>query len=70
VPNVFSDGVHHVDLTISDLKGLTVYDWWEEAASFTAVKDEKTPYIVTPDTSLVISILGGEAPFGNGSSPT
>jgi len=54
VPNVFSDGLHHVDLTITDRQGLAVYDHWEEAASFTVVKEEKTPYIVTPDTSLVI----------------
>jgi ABC-2 type transport system ATP-binding protein len=55
VPNVFSDGLHHVDLTITDRQGLAVYDQWEEAASFTVVKEEKTPYIVTPDTSLVIA---------------
>ncbi len=57
VPNVFSDGLHHVDLTITDLKGLTIYDWWEEAASFTALKDEKTPYVVTPNTSLEVSTI-------------
>jgi ABC-2 type transport system ATP-binding protein len=55
VPNVFSDGVHHVDIGITDRQGLSVYDHWEEAASFTVVKEEKTPYIVTPDTSLVIA---------------
>jgi len=31
-----------------------MYDYWEDAASFTVVKEEKTPYIVTPDTSLVV----------------
>ena len=54
VPNVFSDGLHHVEVAIADRHGLVTYDWWEEAASFTVVKEEKTPYIVTPDTSLVI----------------
>jgi ABC-2 type transport system ATP-binding protein len=58
VPNVFSDGLHHVDLMITDRQGLAIYDWWEEAASFTVVKEEKTPYIVTPDTSLVVSKAG------------
>jgi len=57
VPNVFSDGLYHVDLTITDRQGFAVYDLWEEAASFTVVKEEKTPYIVTPDTSLVIASL-------------
>ena len=55
VPNVFSDGLHHVDVGITDRQGLAVYDHWEEAASFTVVKEEKSPYIVTPDTSLVIA---------------
>jgi hypothetical protein len=55
VPNVFSDGLHHVDLTITDRQGLAIYDWWEEAATFTVVKKEKTPYLVTPDTSLVVA---------------
>jgi len=58
VPNVFSDGLHHVDLGITDRQGLAVYDLWEEAASFTVVKEEKSPYIVTPDTSLVIGKAG------------
>ena len=55
VPNVFSDGPHHVDLTITDRRAP---DWWEEAATFTVVKDEKTPYLVTPDTSLVVAKAG------------
>lgn len=58
--NVFSDGLHYIDLTITDLKGLAIYDWWEEVASFTVVKDEKTPYIVTPATSLDISTISRE----------
>jgi len=57
VPNVFSDGLYRVDLTITDFKGLAVYDWWEEAASFTAVKNEKTPYLGTPAPSLEVSAI-------------
>ena len=55
LPNVFSDGLHDVEVAIADREGLTIYDWWEEAASFTVVKEEKTPYIVTPATTLVVS---------------
>ena len=51
VPNVFSDGLHFVEIAITDRQGLAIYDWWEEAASFTVVKEEKTPYIVTADTA-------------------
>ena len=61
VPNVFSDGLHHVDLAITDRDALAMYDPWEEAASFTAVKEEKTPYIVTPATTLVVTKAGGAA---------
>jgi ABC-2 type transport system ATP-binding protein len=50
IPNVFSDGVHFVDVAITDRQGLTIYDSWKEAASFTVVKEETTPYLVTPDT--------------------
>ena len=48
VPNVFSEGLHFIDVAIVDHSGHTVYDWWNEAASFTVVKEETTPYIVTP----------------------
>jgi len=58
VPNVFSDGLHYVEVAIADRHGLAIYDWWEEAASFTVVKEEKSPYIVTPDTSLVVVRAG------------
>jgi len=58
VPNVFSDGLHHIEVAITDRQGLAVYDDWEEAASFTMVKEEKSPYIVTPDTSLVVTKAG------------
>jgi ABC-2 type transport system ATP-binding protein len=57
VPNVFSDGVHTVVLAITDRQGLTVYDWWNDAASFTVRKDEKTPYIVTPDATFSLKRL-------------
>jgi len=58
VPNVFSEGLHHVDVAIADRYGLITYDRWEEAATFTVIKEEKTPYIVTVDTSLVIAKVG------------
>ena len=51
-------GSLYVDLGITDRQGLTMYDWWEEAASFTVVKEEKTPYIVTSATTLVVTKAG------------
>ncbi len=58
VPNVFSDGLHNIEVAIADRQGLAIYDWWEEAAFFTVVKEEKTPYIVTPATTLVVAKAG------------
>ena len=51
VANVFSDGLHSIDLSIHDSQGFAMYDYWKQAASFTVIKDEKTPYLVTPSTS-------------------
>jgi ABC-2 type transport system ATP-binding protein len=59
VPNLFSDGRHTVDLAISDGSGYAIYDYWKEAASFTVTKDEKTPFIITPDTSFRFERVGG-----------
>jgi ABC-2 type transport system ATP-binding protein len=59
VPNVFSDGRHFVDLSIHDRAGCATYDYWKRAAAFTVVKDEQTPYIVTPDTSISLVRIGG-----------
>ena len=47
--HVFSDGLHQIEVAITDRQGLTVYDWWQDAASFTVVKEEKTPTESTPD---------------------
>ena len=58
VPNVFSDGLHIVVVAIADRHGLAIYDWLEEAATFSVVKEEKTPYLVTLDASLVIARAG------------
>ena len=61
VPNVLSDGRHYVDLAIADPTITTVYDYWKEAASFTVVKEEKTPYILTPDTRFSFERLSNRA---------
>ena len=51
VPNIFSDGRYTVDLAIVDRSGLVTYDYWKEAAAFAVVKQEKTPFPVTPETT-------------------
>jgi ABC-2 type transport system ATP-binding protein len=54
VPNIFSDGIHHVEVAATDPQGVAVYDRWEDAASFTVFKHEKTPYIVSPPATLSV----------------
>ena len=58
VPNVFSDGDHTVTVAVTDRQGLAVYDWWNDAATFTVRKAEKTPYIVTPDAQFSMEHIG------------
>jgi ABC-type uncharacterized transport system ATPase subunit len=50
IANVFSDGLHYLDLSLHDRQGLRMYDYWKQAAAFTVVRDEKTPFLVTPDS--------------------
>lgn len=55
VPNIFTDGKHYVDIAIIYRDGTMVADWWEEAASFNALQEEKTPYVVAPPIELNIA---------------
>jgi ABC-2 type transport system ATP-binding protein len=55
VPNVFSDGSYSIGLTITDPQGYSMYDSWPGAASFTVVKEEKSPYFITPEASFRVA---------------
>lgn len=55
IPNVFSDGTYFVDLAIIHEDGIQIIDWWEEAATFAVLKEDRTPYIVTPNVLLTIN---------------
>jgi ABC-2 type transport system ATP-binding protein len=54
VPNVFNDGLHWLEPAIVHNGGTDVCDYWEEAASFTVVREERTPYIVSPTIGVAI----------------
>ena len=53
IPNIFNDGNYFIDVAAHDADG-DVYDWWEEATSFTVFKEEKTPYPTTPDLKVTV----------------
>lgn len=55
VPNIFADGRHYVNVSIEQSDGLTVSDWWVEAASFVVRNDEQTAYPITPPVKVAIS---------------
>jgi ABC-2 type transport system ATP-binding protein len=56
VPDLFAEGMHSVDVAVSDgWPCLSVYDYWQEAAWFTVEKEERTPYPITPHTTLTLA---------------
>lgn len=48
IPNIFNDGKYTVTVAAAHDNGVEVYDWWNEATSFKAINDKKTPYIIAP----------------------
>ncbi len=61
VPNVLNDGLHNVDVAVTDRSTTTMYDYWKDAACFTVVKEEKTPFMVTPDMAFDFDRSNGSA---------
>ncbi|HEX8762193.1 MAG TPA: ABC transporter ATP-binding protein [Candidatus Saccharimonadales bacterium] len=55
VPNIFADGRHYVNVSVEHVDGITVSDWWVEAASFIVRNDEQTAYSITPPIQVAIS---------------
>lgn len=54
VPNILNDGDYTVDVTAIDGDSFSEYDWWEDAASFSVVRNEHTAYVVEPSVKLRI----------------
>lgn len=58
VPNIFGDGKYYLGLAVTHSDGVKIYDWWDDALSFNVLKDEKTPYIVSPDINVSVGKSG------------
>ncbi len=54
IPNVFNDGIFLVTVAVSHDDGVTQHDWWENAASFTIFREDKTPYALNPQAQVEI----------------
>lgn len=48
IPNVLADGDYYVDAALLASDGITVYDWWDEAAKFRVKKERTLPYLIDP----------------------
>lgn len=47
-PNIFNDGVFLIDSAVQHLDNISVFDWWDDAASFAVRKSKRLPYAVNP----------------------
>lgn len=54
-PNILADGKHFVNATVEHADGITVCDWWNDAAVFTVKKTERTAYHITPSIDVQIA---------------
>lgn len=54
IPNIFEDGEYFINFATVQSDGLTVCEWWDEAAGFKVYKKEKTPYIISPEIDVRI----------------
>lgn len=57
IPNIFSEGKYFINPAVVHSNGMQTSDWWEEAAEFTVVNEEKTPYNISP--KIGVRIING-----------
>jgi len=53
--NMLRDGEYFLDLAAVNINN-SVWDWWEESEMFSVRKEEKTMYLVDPETQLSLEI--------------
>lgn len=54
VPNIFGNDMFAVDVTLRLSDGVTICDNWDNAASFSVLKNTKAPYAVVPEVDVKI----------------
>jgi ABC-2 type transport system ATP-binding protein len=59
LPNILADGKHFVNATIEHEDGITVCDWWNDAAVFRVHKTERTAYHITPPVEVAVQVING-----------
>jgi ABC-2 type transport system ATP-binding protein len=53
-PNIFTDGSYVINVSLHGSNSEAMADWWEGAAAFKVRREEKSPFVVTPNIKLVI----------------
>lgn len=54
VANLFPDGAYHINIAATMDEGARVCEWWDEAAKFEVVNEERVPYPINPPIGLTI----------------
>lgn len=54
IPNIFNEGKFTVEPALSDPVNMDVIAWWDDAAEFRVVNEQKTPYKIAPKISLAV----------------
>jgi ABC-2 type transport system ATP-binding protein len=54
IPNMFNDGKFTIDIAMDSVGSGELVQWWDEAASFRVINEEKTPYLVAPKITLSV----------------
>jgi ABC-2 type transport system ATP-binding protein len=53
-PNIFTDGSYTINVSLHGSNSEAMADWWESAATFKVRREEKSPFIVTPNIKVKI----------------
>lgn len=53
-PNIFTDGSYTINVSLHGSNSSAMADWWEGAASFVVKREEKAPFVVTPNIKLTV----------------
>lgn len=52
IPNIFNEGKYIFEPAVNSPDDSTLYQWWDEAATFEVVNEHKTPYIIAPPIAI------------------
>lgn len=53
-PNIFTDGSYTINVSLHGSNSQAMADWWQGAASFVVKREEKAPFVVTPNIKLSV----------------